>query len=223
MTHPGSTPGRRERLQSRLEDAVGRGELSIDEYDSLCAQVWDAERDDESGELDSIAGRLERIESARPADAAPAPEPMQIARTDNPYRQPDPYRPRTPDGTGGGAALVGRTPDDERQDGRPAIFSDKKLSGRWAPKATTTWWGLFGDVKLDLREADWPAERIVLDFQSAMSETTIIVPPGTTIVDDTTAVFGDVSIKTSQTTPSNGLTVVLDGILMMSDLKVRDK
>lgn len=197
----------------------------MEEYDDLCTRVWDAGCDDASPELDAIAGRLERIESERPADAAPGSGHLQIAQSTNPYRQPDPYRPR-PEGaldrTADGAALVGRTPDDQRQDGRPAIFSDKSLTGRWAPRATTTWWELFGDVKLDLREADWPSERIVLDFQSAMSDTTIIVPPGTVIVDETTAILSDVKIKTSRTAPANGLTVVLDGVLIFGDLKVKD-
>ncbi|MFD5867790.1 LiaF domain-containing protein [Corynebacterium sp. NPDC060344] len=247
---PGESPNsRRDRLQSRLEVAVGRGELSIGDYDDLCARVWDAGCDDESPELDAIAGRLERIEAARPSGAAPGPDPLGTAHSGNPYRQPDPYRPRGAHGgdiahTGGpggdvarrgsgsasgagagstGAELVGNTPESERQDGRAALFSDRKMRGRWAPKATTTWWGVFGDVKLDLREADWPSDRIVLDFQSAMSETTIIVPPGTTIIDDTTVILGEVKIKASESAPANGLTVVIDGILLMSDLTIRDR
>ncbi|KGF19055.1 hypothetical protein, partial [Corynebacterium freneyi] len=64
MTNPGTPHERRQHLQSRLETAVGRAELSIGEYDELCARVWDDELADDSPELDAIAGRLERIESA---------------------------------------------------------------------------------------------------------------------------------------------------------------
>lgn len=223
MTNPGTPHERREHLQARLETAVGRAELSIREYDELCARVWDDELADDSPELDAIAGRLERIESARPADTAPAPDPLHAARSDNPYRQPDPYRPRPEGRTDHGLELVGRTPDSDRQEGRPTLLSDKKFTGRWAPRADTTWWALFGEVKLDLRQADWPAERIVLDFQALCSDAKIIVPPGTTIVDDTTALLGEVKNKTSSTAPANGLTVVLDGFLFMSDLIVRDR
>ena len=144
-------------------------------------------------------------------------------RRDNPYRQPDPFRPRPEGRTDHGLELVGRTPDSDRQEGRPTLLSDKKFTGRWAPRADTTWWALFGEVKLDLRQADWPAERIVLDFQALCSDAKIIVPPGTTIVDDTTALLGEVKNKTSSTAPANGLTVVLDGFLFMSDLTVRDR
>ena len=135
----------------------------------------------------------------------------------------DPYRPRPEGRTDHGLELVGRTPDSDRQEGRPTLLSDKKFTGRWAPRADTTWWALFGEVKLDLRQADWPAERIVLDFQALCSDAKIIVPPGTTIVDDTTALLGEVKNKTSSTAPANGLTVVLDGFLFMSDLTVRDR
>ena len=186
---------------------MGRGELTIADYEDLCARVWDAAHDDDSDELDAIAGRLERLESAREPESPAAP-----------VRRGGGTSPTPVDG----AALVGATPAADRQSGTSAVLSDKKLTGRWAPMVETTWWSFFGDVKLDLREADWPAERIVLDFQSALSDVTIIVPPGTAIVDDTTGILGAVKIKTSANAPANGLTVVLDGVLMGSDVKVRD-
>lgn len=223
MTHSTPSPGRRESLQARLEVAVGRGEMTIDEYDSLCGRVWDAGHDDDSTELDAVAGRLERLESARAPETGRSPSPGPPAPSANPYRNPDPYRPRPADGAAPGKELVGPTPDDDRQSGTPAIFSDKTFTGRWAPQATTTWWGIFGDVKLDLREANWPAARIELDFQSAFSDATVIVPPGTIVVDRTTSILGEVSIKTSSTAPANGLTVILDGVLVFGDIKVRDR
>lgn len=195
-------------LQSRLEDAVGRGELTIDEYDDLCARVWADDVGDDSPELDAVAGRLERIESARGRGAGGV------------------------GGVGGGTGaevarragdLIGTTPESQRQGGKAVVFTERKFNGRWAPKALTTWWAVMGDVKLDLRDADWPAERIVLDVQSVMAEVKVIVPPGTAVIDETTSIMSEVSVKTSRKAPANGLTVVLDGVLVMAEVTVRDR
>lgn len=57
--------GRRARLQQRLEQAAALGEIDINEYDELCATIWNVENAEESPALDAIAGRLERLEGNR--------------------------------------------------------------------------------------------------------------------------------------------------------------
>lgn len=217
MTYPDPHPSRRDRLQARLEEAVGRGEITISEYEDACARVWSVDYGDDSTELDAVAGKLQRLEEAREhrrsAGGAPSANPHHgsgVARTGS---------TNVPAPQAGGHDV---TRPEDRQAGSPAIFSEKKYRGRWAPRQDTTWWGLFGEVKLDLRDADWPADRLVLDFQSTFSEASIIVPPGTAVLDETTPVFGEVKISTSASVPRNGLTVVLQGILIFSDVRVKD-
>lgn len=203
--------GRRARLQQRLENAVARGDLNIDEYSDLCAAVWDTSHDEDSPELDAIAGRLERLDEAR-------------ARTnpgqghDGPGASISPHR-----NLPAGRHTIGVTPPADRQKGSPAIFGDHEIEGRWAPQPETTWWSVFGETKIDLTEADFPGERLVLDVQSSFSEVRVTVPRGTRVVVNATAILSEVKQRQDPDAEANGLTVVIDGVLIFGELKIRER
>ena len=122
-----------------------------------------------------------------------------------------------------GRHTIGVTPPADRQKGSPAIFGDHEIEGRWAPQPETTWWSVFGETKIDLTEADFPGERLVLDVQSSFSEVRVTVPRGTRVVVNATAILSEVKQRQDPDAEANGLTVVIDGVLIFGELKIRER
>ncbi|WJZ00484.1 hypothetical protein CHAN_09400 [Corynebacterium hansenii] len=117
---------------------------------------------------------------------------------------------------------ISNSPDTPRQNGTATVFGSKEMSGWWSPKNETTWWSVFGELKLDLSRAELPSDNIVLDLQSFFSEIEITVPSGTRVIMDMTTPMTEVINHLNPNAQPNGLTVVLDGIVMFGEIKIRE-
>lgn len=104
-----------------------------------------------------------------------------------------------------------------------AIFGDSRRSGQFVAAETTTAVSVFGDVKLDLREAVVQQDTITVTAYSMFGNVTLIVPPGFVVDARGFQVFGDLKQDTrplGAPRPTDR-TVILNGYCMFGDIKVR--
>jgi hypothetical protein len=102
------------------------------------------------------------------------------------------------------------------------FFSEVKKEGVWTAPAFSRVRAIFGTVILDLREADIPAEGMLIDAEATLGEIRILLPLGVGADVDCTAVMGEVTEKTQPGTP--GLPrVVVRGGATLGTIKVETK
>lgn len=71
------------------------------------------------------------------------------------------------------------------------IFGDVERTGRWTPAPLTKIIPIFGDVRLDLREADLSSGQVEIRGYVAFGDVTIIVPPDVDVDLQAFTIFGD--------------------------------
>jgi hypothetical protein len=76
-----------------------------------------------------------------------------------------------------------------------AMFSTVAKDGPWRPARRIRAKAILGEIRLDLREAELPAEGLDLDVEALLGEVTIILPPGIGAEVDCTAVMAEVKDK----------------------------
>lgn len=81
-------------------------------------------------------------------------------------------------------------------------------------------YGAFGDVKLDFREAEFTQPTIHIQVGGLFSDTKITVTPGTRVEVRGGTVFGDQKIDEPTDVPANGLTVMVTINCVFGDLRV---
>lgn len=141
--------------QRRLEQMVGRGELSLSEFSDRAAKIWAA----------TCPAELEVALSGLPA------EPLATHTPQTPAGRPG----RVP-ATGPGSAI---SVDESAK--RTSVFDTIKCEGRWLlpdDYRLTSW---MGTIYLDAREAvvDRPRTRVQLDLWGADAK--ILLPPGVSV------------------------------------------
>ncbi len=99
------------------------------------------------------------------------------------------------------------------------VFGDLKRSGRFRLDDSTTGVAIFGDVFLDLREAELPA-RVELTVYTLFGDVKIIVPPGVTVQVSGFALFGDDKIDGTSPAPG-GPTLAIHRVGAFGDVKVK--
>lgn len=72
-----------------------------------------------------------------------------------------------------------------------SVFSSLSRSGRWTVPQQPRVVAVFGDAKVDLREADWPSDVLELRAGALFSSVTVFVPRGTEVQFDGAAIFSD--------------------------------
>lgn len=141
--------------QRRLEQMVGRGELSLSEFSDRAAKIWAA----------TCPAELEVALSGLPAQPLAGEAFRTLARQAG----------QAPATSPGSAITV-----DESQR-KTSVFDTLKREGRWLlpdDYKLTSW---FGDIFLDAREAvvDRPRTRVQLDLWCANAK--ILLPPGVSV------------------------------------------
>lgn len=102
------------------------------------------------------------------------------------------------------------------------FFSEVKKEGVWTAPSFCRVRALFGTVILDLREADIPADGMLIDAEATLGEIHVMLPLGVGADVDCTAVMGEVTEKTQPGTP--GLPrVVVRGGATLGTIKVETK
>lgn len=102
-----------------------------------------------------------------------------------------------------------------------ALFGDLKRSGPWALPAHSRWDTIFGDVKLDLREAQVPAGEIVIDARTCFGDVELLVPEGVLVEVRAKAWLGDVKQDAGMAGPAGAPRIVLTGSTVFGDVRVQ--
>jgi hypothetical protein len=78
-----------------------------------------------------------------------------------------------------------------------ALMSEVKRQGPWLVPARITAWAFMGAIRLDLREAEVPAQGVDVDATAVMGEVRIILPPGLRAEVDGLAIMGEFTDRSS--------------------------
>lgn len=135
------------------------------------------------------------IEPARP-EPTPAPRPSATSRP--------------AETTGGRTASV------------VSIFGDAARTGRWRAGRSVQVFSLFGDTVIDLREADFDGDEIVIEGAAVFGDTKVIVPPGAAVDLGGFTLFGDHKYDHRPgTAPAGFPRVRVSGWSLFGDVKVK--
>ncbi|MBM7798638.1 hypothetical protein JOE57_001559 [Microlunatus panaciterrae] len=102
-----------------------------------------------------------------------------------------------------------------------AVLSDVKRVGRWRMRRLTIAHAFMASVRLDLTEATLDAPVLEISGTTFLGSLVLRVPPGTTIRDESTKVLGGSSIKGIGDPDPSRPTIVITGINILGDVKVR--
>jgi hypothetical protein len=182
----------REQTIERLRAAAGEGRLTLEE----------------------LADRIETVAGSRTR------EDLELVTADLP--RPDSGVVAMPQPVGSG---VGGTGSPHQVVTAPtrntAVFGDLKRAGPWQLPASSRWDTLFGDVKLDLREAQVPAGEIVIDVRTGIGDIELLVPEGVLVEVRAKTLFGDVKQDAGMAAPPGAPRIVLTGSTLLGDVRVQ--
>lgn len=105
-----------------------------------------------------------------------------------------------------------------------SVFGDVVRKGRWSASRRSTFYQLFGDVKLDLREVLQPGETLEITTWSVFGDVRVAVPPGTDVEVNGGTVFGDVRAETDPggQAPRTGARLVLTANTVFGEVRARE-
>ncbi|WP_131106165.1 LiaF domain-containing protein [Ornithinimicrobium sufpigmenti] len=105
-----------------------------------------------------------------------------------------------------------------------SVFGDVVRKGRWSASRRSSFYQLFGDVKLDLREVLQPGETLEVTTWSVFGDVRVAVPPGTDVEVNGGTVFGDVRAETDPQgqVPRTGARLVLTANAVFGEVRVRE-
>jgi|GEM_PF-2049457 len=141
-------------------------------------------------------------------DGAIAPAPGSAAPQQ--YGAPGP-------GAGGAVAPIGGASNDRSL---VCVFGDVKRTGRWTVAQTTRSVTVFGDTRLDLREASLEASHVTIRALVLFGDLKIIVPPGVDVQVGGGLVFGDQKVQRRSEVPSTAPRVDVEVYGAFGDVKV---
>jgi hypothetical protein len=98
-----------------------------------------------------------------------------------------------------------------------SLFGSIKRAGRFSVPPELHLTAAFGELKLDLREALFPAKHVLLVSESLCASVEVRLPEGVTIVDRTTVLFS--SQHVGEAGEAHGPVIYLDGWSVCSDVK----
>ncbi len=103
---------------------------------------------------------------------------------------------------------------------RVGFFSGSSLAGHWTAPAQLHLIAVFGGVEVDLTDAVWTSDEIVIDAYAVFGGIDLKVPDGVEVVDRTFAVFGGTSVKRTSPQPT-GRRVVIKGLAAFGGIDVK--
>jgi hypothetical protein len=104
-----------------------------------------------------------------------------------------------------------------------SVFGDVRRTGRWVVPSRGTWKTLFGDVVLDLRDAQVGAEEIHVEAETVFGDIDVLVPEGVVVEVRARVFFGDIRQKAAEAGPPGAPRIVLTGGTIFGDVKIRSE
>ena len=102
-----------------------------------------------------------------------------------------------------------------------AVFGDLRRSGAWTVPERSRWDSVFGDVVLDLREAQVREAEVEIEAGTVFGDIELLVPEGITVEVRTRTVFGDIGQDAGEVAPPGSPRVILSGWTVFGDVSVR--
>ncbi|MFG2193091.1 DUF1707 domain-containing protein [Streptomyces sp. NPDC048639] len=116
------------------------------------------------------------------------------------------------------------------QDGLPvptvnlvAVFSASVRRGRWRVGGRTNAFSCFGSVEIDLTEAVFEQQQVVINATSVFGSVEIRVPENVTLRGSGTGVFGNVEVDTQESAEPGAPVVVVSGWAVFGSIEARPK
>ena len=103
------------------------------------------------------------------------------------------------------------------------VFGDLRRSGRWLVPAESRWQTFFGDIVLDLREAQVAAAEVTIDARTIFGDVELLVPEGIAVEVRSRTVVGDVKHAAGEVAPAGSPRVVVTGRTVFGDVRVRTR
>jgi hypothetical protein len=102
-----------------------------------------------------------------------------------------------------------------------SVFGDVRREGAWIVPARSSWRSVFGDVVLDLREAQVNSTEVHVDAVSVFGDIDLLVPEGIVVEVRSSAGLGVVRQKAGAVAPPGAPRVILTGWTAFGDVHVR--
>ncbi|MDW5595808.1 DUF1707 domain-containing protein [Conexibacter stalactiti] len=102
-----------------------------------------------------------------------------------------------------------------------SVFGDHRRAGAWQLPASSRWRTVFGDIKLDLREARVPAGEITIDAGTVVGDVELLVPEGVIVEVRSRTFLGEVKQDAGMQAPAGAPRIVLTGSTVVGDVRVR--
>ncbi|MCJ7857962.1 LiaF domain-containing protein [Corynebacterium kalidii] len=185
---------RRHELSDALTLAVGQGRIDLTEFSELSDEVWsttDVQRFERLEALVLGNGGRRDVEELAAKAATPVPE---FSR--------------------------GHTVPQISSPSQNLWFGDLKRGGDMQLAATETFFLVFGNTELDLREASLSAPTTTLHITSVFGDVKVTVPPGVRVENRMSLVFGDVKADQGPRLSPGAPVVVLTGHATFGSVKI---
>ncbi len=118
---------------------------------------------------------------------------------------------------GRGITRIGGTPG---QRSMVSVFGDVRRQGNWTIAEQTTAVPVFGDIRLDLREASFETQTVTVKAYVVFGDLKLIVPPGVQVDLRGFTIFGDHDLKQRTVAPEDAPRLVVEGYAVFGDVKV---
>ena len=102
-----------------------------------------------------------------------------------------------------------------------SVFGDVRREGAWIVPARSSWHSVFGDVVLDLREAQVISAEVHIDAVSVFGDIDLLVPEGIAVEVRSSAPLGVVRQQAGAVAPPGAPRVILTGWTAFGDVHVR--
>ena len=103
-----------------------------------------------------------------------------------------------------------------------SVFGDIKRSGAWSVPDRGAWRTVFGDLKLDLRQARLTSATTEIELRTIFGDVELLVPPGVLVEVHCRTVFGDVRQQNLAPAAPGAPRLVLTGDCVFGDVRVLD-
>jgi hypothetical protein len=106
----------------------------------------------------------------------------------------------------------------------PAIVGSATRAGQWIVPDHLEILVVMGELVLDFREALFQTDTVLVDLSVTVGGCQVIVPPGTQVVNECREIFSSSSHPRPKGRPAepNGIMIVLQGRILLADLKIRE-
>jgi hypothetical protein len=106
----------------------------------------------------------------------------------------------------------------------PAILGSATRSGTWTVPEAIHLLVILGEMVLDFRDAAWTADTVVIHASVTMGSLKLVVPPGTQVENECREILSSSKHpkRGRRGAPPNGLLVIVEGRLFMSEVVVKE-